>query len=482
MSLKDKAAQGVKWTTFSTVFNALITFVQMIILARLLDPVDFGLMGMVLIVVGFGQIFSDMGLSSAIIYRQDTTRQQLSSLYWLNIISGVVACAVVLICTPIISSFYNESRLDKLIYLASLIFLITPLGHQYQILLQKDLQFNLLAGITILGSLINAIVAVLLAWQGFGVFSLVWGQLASSCARVMALIIMNHKRWSPSFHFDHKDLRGYLSFGIYQMGDRTANYFNVYLIQILLGAMLGAKALGYYTLAFDTVIKPTMAIAPVLTRVAFPVFSRLQGNMLQMKKGYLKILQLLSLFNFPVTFGVAVVAPLAVPVIYGEKWIPSVVLIQILALAAVLRSMASPQGSLLLSKGKADWGFYWSLGSMIVQLPFLYLGVKLGMQVGAALAFCIVQFIFVIISYFILLRRILGPFMREYMCSVWPAFWMSSVMVLCVYVINLAVPHMRNLYFLLFQIFCGIGIYVILVYVSQKTLMFELIGLLWKKK
>jgi len=298
----------------------------------------------------------------------------------------------------------------------------------------------------------------------------------------MALIMMNHKRWRPSFHFDNKDLRGYLSFGIYQMGDRTANYFNVYLIQILLGAMLGAKALGYYTLAFDTVFKPTMAIAPVLTRVAFPVFSRLQGNMLQMKKGYLKILQLLSLFNFPVTFGMAVIAPLAVPVIYGEKWLPSVVLIQILALVAVLRSMGSPQSALLLSKGKADWGFYWSLGTMILRLPFLYLGVKLGMQVGAVLAFFIVQFIFVIISYFILLRRILGPFMREYLYSVWPAFWMSTVMVLCVFFINVVVPNVRNLYFLLLQILCGISIYIILIYISQKSLMFEIIGLIWKKK
>jgi len=299
---------------------------------------------------------------------------------------------------------------------------------------------------------------------------------------VTALIIVNHKQWKPSFHFDRKDLHGYLSFGIYQMGDRTANYFNVYLIQILLGAMLGAKALGYYTLAFDTIFKPTMAIAPVLTRVAFPVFSKIQENMLRMKRGYLKLLQLLSLVNFPVTFGMAAVAPLAVPVIYGEKWIPSVVLIQILALAAVLRSMGSPQSSLLLSKGKADWGFYWSVGTMILRIPVLYVGVKWGAQVGAAIAFCVVQFIFIMVSYFLLLRRILGPFLKEYLRSIWPAFWVSTIMALCVMLIGLAVPNLRNLKFLLLQIFCGMGIYVILAYVSQKSLMVELIGLLWKKK
>ncbi|SEM04838.1 polysaccharide transporter, PST family [Syntrophus gentianae] len=482
MSLRDKAAKGLKWTTFSTVFSAFLNFTQMAILAHLLSPVDFGLMGMVLIVVGFGQIFSDMGVSSAIIYRQDTTREQLSSLYWLNIVSGIVACCMILIANPFIIAFYHEPRLHGLIQIASLIFLVTPFGQQYQILLQKELQFNRLAGITILGYLTNAVVSILLAWAGRGVYSLIWGQFANSVVRVMALILTNPNQWRPTLHFSFSDLKGYLGFGFYQMGDKTANYFNVYLIQILLGSMLGAKALGYYTLAFDLVYKPTSAITPIITRVAFPVFSKIQENKLLMKKGYMKVLQLLSSVNFPVTLGMAALAPVAVPVIYGERWMPSVILIQILAFIALLRSSGSPVSALMLGNGKADWGFHWSVGKMVFQIPGLYLGAKLGGAVGATVAFLCLQLAISTFAYLLLIRPLLGSCLKEYLGSMWPALWLSLVMALGIILVAAGFQNIKQIHLLMFQILCGIGIYGALMFLSNRSLMFEIVELVWKKK
>lgn len=151
-----------------------LQFITLAILARLLSPLDFGLMGMILVVIGFARLFADMGISNAIIYRHDATREELSSLYWLNILAGIAVFFIVCASVPLVAAFYHEPRLNNLMYLAAIVFLITPFGQQFQILLQKELQFNQLAKIEIIGSITNAMVAITLAFWEMGVFSLIW--------------------------------------------------------------------------------------------------------------------------------------------------------------------------------------------------------------------------------------------------------------------------------------------------------------------
>ena len=138
MILKQQAVSGVKWSGVSVGVVTALQFVDLAVLARLLSPSDFGLMGMVMVVFGFAQAFADMGISNAIIHRQDVTKDQLSSLYWLNILSGVIVFCVVCASVPLIVGFFHEPRLNNLLYLTAIIFLITPFGQQFQILLQKE--------------------------------------------------------------------------------------------------------------------------------------------------------------------------------------------------------------------------------------------------------------------------------------------------------------------------------------------------------
>jgi len=378
-----------------------LQFVTLAVLAHLLSPSDFGLMGMIMVVIGFAQTFADMGISNAIIHRQDATRNQLSSLYWLNIIAGIMVFFVVCASAPLIVRFYHEPRLHNLLYLTAVIFLITPFGQQFQILLQKKLRFNGLAKIEIATSIVNSVVTIGLAFSGFGVYALIWGQLASTSIRVLLLFSTGWKNWRPSFHFSKGDLKGYLSFGLYQMGEKTISYLNSNFDYLLIGSMLGAKPLGYYTLAYNLIIRPSSLINPVITKVAFPVFSRMQNETDRLKRGYLKVLQLLSTVNFPMMAGLAVVVPIAVPMIFGDQWLPSIILIQILTIVGLLRSIGNPVGSLLLSKGRADLGFKWNLALAITQIPGLYLGAKLGGTVGVAIAFAALQCFYAIFNYLV---------------------------------------------------------------------------------
>jgi len=482
VNLKQQAVSGVKWSGLSMGAVTALQFVSLAVLARLLSPSDFGLMGMIMVVIGFAQAFADMGISNAIIYRQDATRDQLSSLYWLNILAGVVVFFVVCVTSPLIVTFYHEPRLTSLLYLSSLIFLITPFGQQFQILLQKDLEFNRLAVIEITGSFVNATSAIILASWGMGVFSLIWGQIAGALLRVILLCSWGWQRYRPGLHFSRKNLKDYISFGIYQMGEKTINYFNSNLDYLLIASLFGATFLGYYTLAYNLILRPSSMINPVITKVAFPLFSRVQNDTHKLKKGYLKTLQLLSSVNFPLMAGLAVVAPVAVPVIFGEHWLPSITLIQILTVVGLLRSTASPVGSLLLSKGRADLGFKWNLALMITHIPGLYLGAKLGGTAGVATAYAVLQVIYSVFSYFVLIRTLLGPCLRDYVASMWPSLWMSMVMGATVFIMNIFLKESSRQLILMAQTLLGMLVYFVLMFYSQKPLLVEIKDLvLWRK-
>ena len=474
MTLRHKAISGVKWNGVSMGVITGLQFITLIVLARILSPMDFGVMGMIMVVIGFAQAFADMGLSNAIIHRQDTSPDQLSSLYWLNVLAGVAVFCVICASAPLIVGFYHEPRLQNLLYLTAAIFLITPLGQQFQILLQKELKFEGLAKIGIASAVANSIVAVLLAFSGFGVFSLIWGQLAGAAVKVVLLFKIGRGNWKPRFHYSRQDIKGYASFGLYQMGERTINYFNANLDYLLIGSLLGAKALGYYTLAYNLIIRPASMINPVITTVAFPVFAKMQNDRDALKNGYLKVLQLLSFFNFPLMAGLAVVAPLAVPAVFGDQWLPSVILIQILAIVGLLRSIGNPVGALVLAKGRADLGFKWNLSTLAVQISALYLGIKLGGTTGVAIAFASVMTIYSVFSYLILIRTMLGPCLRGYVMSMWPSLWISGLMMLAVFTTGILLQNVAQLTALIMQICCGVFVFGILVLCSQRAIIAEI--------
>jgi O-antigen/teichoic acid export membrane protein len=385
-------------------------------------------MAIVLVVIGFGRAFADMGVSQAIIHRQDVTRNQLSSLYWLTILSGLIAFLLIWLSTPLIIAFYNEPRLDRLMFWAAVIFLITPLGQQFQILLEKELRFSVLAKVEGSASIFGTVVAIWTALLGQGVFSLLWGQLAETAMRALLSVWIAWREWQPGLHFSFQDLQGYLGFGLYQIGDRSIHYFISRLDQILVGALVGIEALGYYTLAFNLITVPVTKINPVIVRVAFPVFSRIQSDTEQLRRGYMTIMRVLSSVNFPLLLGLIAVAPAFVIQVFGEEWRDAVILVQLLAVAALIRTHINPITALLLAKGRADLGFKWNLMLLFTQAPGIYLGAQLGGASGVALALIILQSIYTILNYSLIIRTMLGPCLKDYIMSMLPALALSMAM------------------------------------------------------
>ncbi|MHB8840629.1 MAG: MOP flippase family protein [Candidatus Aquicultor sp.] len=380
MSLKTQAVSGVKWTSVSAVVVSVLQILQLTILTRLLSPHDFGLVAIAMVIIGFAQVFVDMGISNAIIYRQDTTHEQLSSLYWLNVIAGIAVFGLMVICIPLFVRFYNEPRLSGLIFWAALSFIVMPFAQQFQILLQKELLFNRLAKVEIVGAVFGASIAILAAILRQGSYSLVWGWLTTVMVRSLLLIGLGWREWRPSFHFARVDLKGYTSFGLYQMGERSINYFATNLDKLLIGRLLGTTSLGYYSVAYQLMLRPMSLLNPMITKVVFPLLSKIQHDNTRLNRGYLQMTEVISFMSMPVYLGMLAVARPLMHLLLGSGWDPSVTVFQILAFLGILYSLGNPIGSLLLAKGRADIGFWMNIYGLAVYVIAIWTGSHWGIN------------------------------------------------------------------------------------------------------
>ena len=412
-SLRHSAVRGVKWTTVSMVFVTIVGLVQLAILTRLLSKTDFGLMAMIATVVGFAQVYADMGFSNAIIYKQEATPKQLSSLYWMNIAVSVALGAAVAAAAPLVAAFFGEPSLVTPLRVVCLSFVITPLGQQFQFLLQRELEFDLLARRDIAAALTGLVVASATAALGQGVFALVWGQLAQASVRSFTVAVIGWRRWRPSLHLRWGDLHGFLSFGFYQLGERTIYYWAANIDYLLIGRYLGPEQLGVYTIAYNLVVLPLTKLNPVLTKVAFPVFARRQDDPAAMRRGFGELIELVAFATFPLLIGLGVTAPIAVPVIFGDAWQPAVILVQIMVVMGLLKCLSNPLGSVLLAKGRADVGFWLNVAGTAVTVAVLWTVVSRGTE-AVAWAHTGVNLLFFVVE-LLIIRRIIGMGVVSYL-------------------------------------------------------------------
>ena len=477
MSLKRIALLGARWTTISTGAETVIQFLQTLILARLLSPEQFGLMAIVIMVLVFAKTYADMGISSAIIHRQDTTVEQLSSLFWLNVFAGFAVFVVTLATAPIVVAVYHEPQLGRLISYAALVFLISPFGTQFGLLLQKEFDFGTLAVCEIMSSVFAASVTVIAAVEGLGVFSLVMGRLAGACLTAGLLGGIGLRRWPVRLHFRRADLRGYLRFGLYQMGQSTVTFLASRFDQLFIGIVLGPGALGYYVLAWNLVLQPVAKFNFILMRVAFPLFARVQFEIERLQRGYLTLLWSLVTINAPIMVGCSATAPLLVPALFGEKWMPAVPIVQVLAFYSLIVSIMNPIDSVLLAKGRTDLALIWSCCLLLPEIAGIYVGGRLGGLQGVVLAELCLGVVAWLAQYFFIVRGVVGPCAAQYMRSVLPPLGIAGLMGMIVWLLP-NMPTENPVVVLAAKVAIGAALYVVLSALLQRARIFEIKGVL----
>jgi O-antigen/teichoic acid export membrane protein len=413
MSLKQQVIGGIKWTTASSVITVILQLIQLGILARLLEPSDFGLMAIASVVIGFSQLFIDMGVSNVIIFKQKVSDKELSSLYWLSIIIGVVLFILVFLLSPLIANFYENAKLKPIIQIVAITFFIKPWGQQLMVILQKNMRFNDIAITDVFSRIISFISVILLAYHGYGVFSLVYGTLVYALVSTIGYNYFGRTLYQPQYHFKLSEVKEFLNFGLYQMGDKTINYFASEMDTILIGKLLGTEALGIYKVAKDLTIKPYSVINPIITKVTFPLMSKMNNDIKRLKSLFIKTLGYLSNVNFPVYILLFILAKPIVLILFGDEWIKAIPIVQILSITFALRSIGNPSGVLLLSLGKVNVAFYWGLAKFTLFPLAILLGVPWGMQ-GVAIAILILHILFYFLNWRFIIKKTIKISFKEY--------------------------------------------------------------------
>jgi lipopolysaccharide exporter len=413
MSNTKQAMNGGKWITVSTIISTLFQFVQVAVLARLLNPADFGLVSVSSLIIAFFQVFANLGFSNSIIYKQESDRNVLSTLYYLNLAVGVLIFILIHLTAPYIISFYHEPKLAQVLDLSSYYFLIAYFGQIYMFLLEKELRFKSVAIIDITGTVMGSIVTVTLAFNDYHELSLIIGALVMQTVKSALQITFGFRFFVPRLFFNINNIKEHLRFGIYNMGDGFLGYIQSNTDNIFLGGMLGVKMLGYYTIAYQLCVFPIMKLNPIILQVAYPILARMKENTADLKKSYLKILDFISYCNLPLLAGLFITAGGVVPLIYGPGWEQTTELIRIFVFVGIFICLSHPLYTIAFTKGKPNLLFYLNLGTLIVKVPLVYvLGTYWGIT-GIATAFLLTTFLNMVVN-FGMVHYLIGDFVGDF--------------------------------------------------------------------
>ncbi|NEQ62192.1 MAG: MOP flippase family protein [Moorea sp. SIO4A1] len=436
MSLKRVATSGVKWSLVSQVGRQVMQFVTTAILARLLSPSDFGLLGMAMIVIAFIDLFKDLGTSSAVIQRKNISDALLHSLFWINVALGILGIFVIFVISPLAASFYQEPRVTSVLRFLSLNFFISGISILQKAILEKNLAFNTLAKIEICAIVSASFVGIGSALLGFGVWSLVYQSLV--LVTVTTVMLWAATSWRPKMIFDWSEVKDVSSYSLNLTAASIWRYFKRNADYLLIGRVLGSQDLGYYTLAYRIMLYPLQNISHVIARVMFPVFSQIQDDNAKFRSAYLKVIGLIALISFPMMVGLWVAAEPFVLTLLGSQWQPVILLLMILAPVGMEQSLGTTVGTIYKAKGRPDLQFRWGIVSGILILTAFVIGLQWGI-VGVAVAYVIASFLWCYPSFNI-------PFslihlrMRDFGAVLWRPLVASLLMLLVLVGLKFLLP------------------------------------------
>lgn len=428
MSIRERTIRGIRWAGISQVATQVISFGISVIVARLLMPRDYGLVGMAAIFTGLIATVGGLGMGPAIVQRQDIHDGHLSSAFWVGIGAGVVLFFFSVLMSPLVAVFLREEMVRPIMVISSLGFVIAPVGTIHNAVLNREMNFKGLAIVEIGATIGAGVTSLLLALNGYGVWSLVCGGLTA--ALLTAIFSWKVVPWRPSWSVSLKSLGELWVFSVNMTGFSLLNYLRSNVDYLLVGKLLGSSALGIYTLAYNLVTSPQTRLVPAITRVLFPAFSKIQEDNERLRSAYLKIVSYISLATVPLLVGLMAIAPEFVRTIYGEKWEGTIVPVQILCLAGILYAVGTTVGSLMFSKGRSDMALKVSVLAVSLITICVYIGSNWGINGVAAGVMVYALASFLIIQH--MANSLIDLKMKSFLCALKPAVGSSLVMLVVI--------------------------------------------------
>jgi teichuronic acid exporter len=392
--LGTKVRAGVAWTTVATGGRQLVNLVVQLLLARLLLPEHFGLIGMAVVFTAFMDVISELGVSSAVVQKrqQDLRPEHLDAAFWTGV--GSSAAVVVLAATALGAAaawFYEEPVLRGVVAVISLALLFRGVTHVHRALLTREMRFREL-GLIRMGSVaIGGIVAVAMALLGFGVWSIAWQGVVAAIVSIPMYWLATP--WRPRFRFSFGGFRAIFSFGAFVAAYDILIYLGKHLDYLLIGKFVGAASLGLYTLAFLLTDAFRTSVMGVLNQVMFPVYGKLQDSPDSARRYYLTVVRVNTLIAFPLLTLFVVFPHEIVAVVFGDKWAGTGMPLRLLAIAMMINIAGGTTPVVLRGLGHVKLQFWVYVGLLIfIQIPALLIGVVTAGVFGVAIAVIVVKF------------------------------------------------------------------------------------------
>lgn len=358
------------------VLSQFLSIVVNVVLARLLVPEDFGLVALTMTFIGFVTVFTNMGFGSSIIHERETTKAQLSSIYWLNYAISVFSFLIVMFTADLAADFYEDQRLSPIIMVAAVSILINPFFIVQYKLLERDLEFKMLSRINLSGTLIGSLSAIVGAVAGLGAYALVLQSLFSPAVRL--ILVINYKRWFPDLHFNFKEIKHMVWYSLKFKASDMALYFERNVDYLILGKFFTSAVLGYYAFSYNIMYTPVKRISYIFSEVLFPSFASIKNDPKKIISGYFRSVQLIGMVAVPAMTILAFNAELIIQTVFGHKWDEAIPIVRVLCFAGAIQSVSQFGGVIFPSIGKPEVTMYISVGRTVFTVLAIVLGVQFG--------------------------------------------------------------------------------------------------------
>ncbi len=378
MSLKQKTVSGLLWSFIDNFARLGIQFIVGIILARLLSPKEFGLIGMLTIFIAISQSFIDSGFGQALIRKKDPSQADYSTVFYFNIIIGCICFSILFFCAGLISRFFNEPQLKALVQVLGLSLIINSFTIIQQTILTRRIDFKLQARISIISSIISGTIGIGMAFAGYGVWSLVIKTLTMYAITSILLWLWN--RWKPNLIFSIQSFKELFSFGskLLVSGLMNTIYYNAY--YVIIGKYFSAQELGYYTRADQFSSLPSSNLTSVIQRVSYPVLSSIKEDIPKLKEAYIKLIRSTMLICFVLMLGMAATARPMVLTLIGEKWEPCIIYLQLLCFVGMFHPLHALNLNMLQVLGRSDLFLRLEIIKEMLAIPIIIIGVIWGIK------------------------------------------------------------------------------------------------------
>ena len=429
------AVSPIRWTFLSAIISASAMAAQLVVVSRFLTVSQLGVAAIAMMILGFATVIADFGVNKVLIKEQGDLAPGLRTLlYAIELGLGFAVWIIVWMSSPALAHYYAAPELASLLRHGSVALLIIPIGHQFYFLISRDLLFRKLAIIEIVSSIAGVAIAIFAAILNEGAYAIVWGWAGNLSLKYLLIAFDGWQQYPLARRWTVKGSLPHLKFGFYATVENIVSFISSNIDYLVIGYFLGPQQLGYYALAYQVATFAPQKIAPILTRVAFPMFAKQQADGSILRAGYLNFSQLAIVLTLPLLAGVLITAPLLVQVVFGVAWEQSIPILQLLTIVGVGKMVIVPVVPLLLAKGRADLAFASGLVFTLVTFIAFLLIVEMGLQAVAAsfavVSCCYAACMIGLVRWIINLK--LSTYLSSLKTASVAAFWMSLAVYLIV--------------------------------------------------